>query len=231
MITQITKITRSLTHLFYPQLCEVCNKPLLQQEHTLCIGCEHQLPYTLYHSIEHNETALRLAGRFPFTHATSLAYFNEETILQQLLHRLKYKERQGIGLFLGKHLGEALKPLGWQLDAIIPVPLHKKKQAKRGFNQSELIAEGIGEVLSIPVWTQVLERVKNTTTQTNKSRQERMDNVKDAFKMKGEKSLMNKHILLIDDVLTTGATLESCANELLSVNSVKVSVATVGIAI
>lgn len=231
MITPITKITRGLVHLFYPQLCEGCNQPLLQQEHIVCIACEHQLPYTHYHSVEHNETALRLSGRFPFEHATSLAYFNEETILQQLLHRLKYKERKGIGMFLGKQLGEALKPLGWQLDAIIPVPLHKRKYAKRSYNQSELIAEGISMALNIPVWPHALERVKNTTTQTDKSRQERMDNVKDAFKMKSGKSLMNKHILLIDDVLTTGATMEACANELLRINGVKVSVAAIGIAV
>lgn len=231
MIAGISKITRSVVHLFYPQLCEACNKPLLQQENILCIGCEDQLSFNRHHSVENNETMLRLAGRFPFRQAISLAYFNEESIMQHLLHRLKYKERQSIGLFLGKKLGAAIRPLAWTLDAVVPVPLHKKKQAKRGFNQSELIAEGISEVLEIPVLEQVIERIKNTATQTDKSRQERIDNVKDAFKLKDEKSLFDKHVLLIDDVLTTGATIEACANELLKIRGVKVSVATVGIAV
>ncbi len=231
MITRIHHLTRGLAHLFYPQLCEACNKPLLQQEKTLCIGCEHCLPYTQYHSVEDNETTLRLAGRFPFRYATSLAYFTEENSLQHLLHRLKYKERQGIGIFLGRQLGTALKPLHWQPDAIVPVPLYPKKLAKRGFNQSELIAEGISEALDIPVWKQALQRVKNTGTQTDKTRQERIENVQDAFRLQSENIGSNQHILLVDDVLTTGATLEACARELLKAKGITVSIATIGIAV
>lgn len=231
MITQINKLTKGILHLFYPQLCEACHQPLLDNEEVLCIGCEQHLPLTNYHAFENNETVSRLSGRFPFEYATSLAYFTEENLLQHLLHRLKYKERELIGLYFGKQLGAVIESLNWQPDAIIAVPLHKKKETKRGFNQSNLIGEGISETLNIPLLKDVLHRVKNTTTQTDKNRQERIDNVKDAFVAMKKGAVENKHILLLDDVLTTGATIESCANELLKIKGVRLSIATVGIAV
>lgn len=229
----VKDITDGLSHLFYPSLCEGCNKPLLQEEEVLCLNCNiYNLPRTAYHHIQDNETFIRFAGRAKIEKATSLAYFTENGLLQHLLHRLKYETRKDIGYFLGKTLGHDLKQVNWNkgLDAIIPVPLHPKKEAERGFNQASIIAEGISEVLNIPVLNKHLKRTRFTESQTKKSREERMLNMKDAFSLSDGHQLQNKHVLLIDDVLTTGATLEACATALSDANGIVISIATVGIA-
>jgi ComF family protein len=228
----INELRHGLTHLFYPRLCEGCRKPLLPSEQVLCIGCGLELPETGY-AADDNETAIRLAGRIPFLHATSLAYFTNEGLLQHLLHGLKYKGRKEIGYYLGKRLGDNLKMTSWAstIDVIIPVPLHKNKKAKRGYNQSLLIAEGIGATLNIPASDDLLLRSRSTDSQTHKSREERISNMEEAFSVTKKGSLTGKHILLCDDVLTTGATLEACALALLKEESIKISVATIGIAI
>lgn len=228
-----------LIHLFYPKLCEGCGKPLVASEEVVCLSCALELPETNFSDIENNETALRFAGRIPFIYATTYAYFTEDGLLQHLLHGLKYKNKQEIGFFLGKQLGLAiLKSLAQKtgkahpaIDLIVPVPLHAAKQAKRGYNQSLLIAEGISHILKIPVCHDAVLRVKDTDSQTKKTRSERIDNMSDAFKINSKYSFEDKHILLCDDVLTTGATLEACAQALLAQKSIKISFATIGIAI
>lgn len=231
-IDNIQSLGAGLAHLFYPRLCDGCNKPLLPEEDILCLNCNvYNLPRTAYHHIADNETAMRFTGRIRFEKATSLAYFTPEGLLQHLLHRLKYEDRKDIGLFLGRQLGYDLQQLHWAagMDMIVPVPLHKKKEAERGYNQSELVAQGMSEVLAIPVGAQLLQRVRYTESQTQKSRTERLENMKDAFEA-GTSLKPGLHILLIDDVLTTGATLEAAAMALLAVPGVKVSIATIGIA-
>jgi len=229
----LRQLHHGLVHLFYPRLCEGCAKPLLGVEDVLCTGCAMELPETGYHRIADNETAMRFAGRVPFAYATTLAYFTADGLLQHLLHGLKYKGRKEIGLYLGRRLGEGLKGAGWAEvpDMIIPVPLHKAKEAVRGYNQSTLIAEGISEKLHIPVYDDILLRVKNTESQTRKTRTERAENMQDTFRLKEKGMLTNKHILLCDDVLTTGATLEACALALLGEKGIRISIATVGIAV
>ncbi len=218
-------------HLFYPRLCEGCSKPLLGAEDVLCIGCALELPETNYHHIADNETALRFAGRIPFAHATTLAYFTNDGLLQHLLHGLKYQNKKENGYYLGRQLGRRLKETEWvnSIDAIIPVPLHRAKEAKRGYNQSLLIAEGMSEQLQIKVVTNVLVRVKDTESQTHKSRAERAENMRDTFELQEKGLLKNKHILLCDDVLTTGATLEACSLALLKEENIRISIATIGI--
>lgn len=206
---------------------------MLAEEEVLCLNCNvYYLPRTAYHHIAENETAMRFAGRVPIVKATSFAYFTADGLLQHLLHGLKYQDKKYIGNFLGKQLGYDLAQLNWQqgIDAIIPVPLHPKKEAARGYNQTELIANGLGEVLHLPVITDVLERTRNTESQTQKTREERIANMEAAFSLKNAVHIKDKHLLLIDDVLTTGATLEACAQTLLTVPGVQISIATIGVA-
>ncbi len=224
---------RGLGYLLYPRLCEGCNKPLLAEEDVLCLNCNvYYLPRTAYHHIPENETAMRFAGRLPVEKATSFAYFTTDGLLQHLLHGLKYQDKQYIGTYLGKQLGYDLMQLNWAtgIDAIVPVPLHARKEAARGYNQSTLVAEGMGEVLGLPVLTDVIERIRDTESQTQKTREERITNVQDAFRTKNEAAIRGKYLLLIDDVLTTGATLEACALALLAIDGARISIATVGVA-
>ena len=231
---KLQELRHGLTHLFYPHLCEGCSKPLLKDEKILCIGCSLQIPETGYHNIADNETALRFAGRIPFIHATTYAYFTNDGLLQHLVHGLKYKDKKEIGYYLGQKLASGLvADTMWasSIDMIIPVPLHKAKQAKRGYNQSMLIAEGMSNILHITATDRILLRTKDTESQTHKTRTERVNNMQDAFTVKDKGQIANKHILLCDDVLTTGATLEACALALMAEESVKISIATIGIAV
>ena len=206
---------------------------MLSGEQVLCIGCGMALPETGYHHIADNETALRFAGRIPFRYATSFAYFNNEGLLQHLLHGLKYQDKEDIGLFLGRRFGTALANTGWlkEIDLIIPVPLHPAKKAKRGYNQSMLIAKGMGAILNKPVSDDILVRTRDTESQTHKTRTERVNNMADAFRLAEKGILAGKHILICDDVLTTGATIEACALALLAEENIKISIGTIGIAV
>lgn len=230
--TFFPEIAKGLMHLAFPQLCEGCRIPLLLQEHVLCMSCIQQLPQTDFHDRPLNEAATRLAGRVPFEHATAFGYFEPDGLLQHLLHRLKYKRRKEVGLFLGRQAGYSLRHVSWSgaLDAIVPVPLHPRKQDARGFNQASLVAQGLGEILSLPVLDKVLIRSRYTESQTKKSREERVINVRDAFRLAKGPGPAAQHVLLIDDVLTTGATLEAAAAPLLQVPGMKISLFTVGLA-
>lgn len=219
----------SFFRLFYPKLCEGCHQPLYEDEKILCLSCEANLSYTKFTSPFHNDTTLRLAGRFPFYTATSLAYFYPEGLLQQLLHALKYKYRKDIGYYLGNLLGIWLSDQDIHADYVIPVPIHPRKQRKRGYNQAYLLASGVSKILNLPIHNQALIRTKDTESQTKHNRELRNISVAQAFKVKDPISLANSHILLIDDVLTTGATLEACARALYTIPSIKISIATVGL--
>jgi ComF family protein len=227
----IAELKRGIMHLFYPGLCEGCNRPLLDTEQVLCLSCAAEMPETGYHTITDNDTALRLAGRFPFVHATSYATFTEEGLLQHLLHGLKYKGKKEIGTYLGSRFAANLAATDWikTIDAIIAVPLHPDKQAARGYNQSQLVAAAMGSKLGLPAPETVLQRVRQTESQTRKSRAERAANMEGAFEVADKQAITGKHILIVDDVLTTGATIEACALALLKVPGVRVSVATIGI--
>ncbi len=220
-------------HLVLPGLCEGCRRPLIRRERVLCLHCTAALPRTDFHSDGANEAALRLAGRIPFQQATAFSFFRSGGLMQHLLHRLKYGGKKEVGLFLGKQVGHALAAAGWgrEADLIVPVPLHPRKEAKRGFNQSAVIAQGLGEALGKPLCADALLRKKNTASQTSKSREERVLNVRDAFYLAPKRSsISGRHLLLIDDVLTTGATLEAAAATVLSEPGVKVSVLVMAIA-
>ena len=229
----LRELQEGLSHLFYPHLCEGCSKPLTKQEKVLCISCEAQLPETAHDTVKGNDAEMRFAGRVPFVRAASFAYFTNDGLLQHLVHGLKYSNKQNIGVYLGKLWGKRMVATGWAegIDMIVPVPLHPAKLAKRGYNQSVLIAQGISEATGIPVRDRLLLRTRNTETQTNKTRTERVNNMSGAFAIAPEQNLAGKHILLCDDILTTGATMESCAMALQAEKSVKISLTTVGIAV
>ena len=219
-----------LFSLFFPRLCAVCGKSLIPGEKLLCIGCASDLPRSGYWLREENiiTNLFRETQEVKIEHASSFLYYTKESPYHQLLIRLKYKGETQIGIELGQWFGAEIKqaPLYKTIEAIIPVPLHPKKERKRGYNQSRLFAEGIASVTGWRLETEVLKRSRHTPTQTRLNREERQKNVAGAFTLCCEERIAGKHVLLVDDVLTTGATLQTCANELLKAHGCKVSVAT-----
>lgn len=226
------RLLSGLVHVFYPEVCEYCGCELGGDESVLCLSCTFQLPRTGYHHLPDNKSTLVFSGRIPIVRATSFVYFTKQGIMQQLLHRFKYRNRPGIGRYLGALLGDELKKSEWMdtIDHIIPVPLHKRKELQRGYNQAGIFAGGIAGTAGVPVLPNVLKRTRNTESQTHKTRAERVENVRDVFRTLRPELLQDKHLLLVDDVLTTGATLESGASELLKIPGVRISIATIALA-
>jgi ComF family protein len=218
-------------NLIFPQLCPACGNVLYRYENVLCLNCLDELPRTRFHNDPDNEVSQLFWGRVPVKNVTSFIYFNKGSRYQHILHELKYKGQQHIGIEMGRLFGNELKDTSFsKVDVIHPVPLHYVKQRKRGYNQSELIARGIAEILHKPLETNLISRVINTATQTMKSRYERWENVEGIFKVARPEKLENKHILLVDDVVTTGSTLEACASAVLDLEKVTVSIATLACA-
>lgn len=229
--TFLSNLLQGLSALMFPELCEGCNRQLVGNEEVLCIGCEQHLLTGDTQIVAGNEAELRFAGRLPFAHAASFTQFYNDSLLQHLVHGLKYRNKKRIGIYLGRLWGRQLSKAPWIKDvtAIIAVPLHKAKEQKRGYNQSLLIAQGIADATGIPLRTDVVRRVRNTESQTRKSRTERIENMARAFETIDRPDSGNAHVLLCDDVLTTGATMESCAGVLLAAGYT-VSLTTIGIA-
>jgi ComF family protein len=199
----------------------------MRNEEMLCTSCLYHLPKTNFHNDSTNEVAQTFWGRAKVENAASFLYFQKKGIVQHLMHRFKYKGEKEIGIYMGKMYGFELQNTPYtEVDILIPVPLHNRKYKERGFNQSELIAQGIAEALQKPIDSKSLRRKIANPTQTRKHRYERWLNVNEVFEVKNPEVLSGKHILLIDDVVTTGATLESCANVLLECENVKVSIVT-----
>jgi competence protein ComFC len=214
-------------NLLYPITCAACGKNLTKGETIICTECLYYLPKTNYHKEKENPVSRIFWGRVYIENATAFFFFHKGSPFQELLHKLKYNGRKEIGSELGSYLGAELKhaELYNDIDMIVPVPLHPKRQKKRGYNQSEWIALGIAGQMKIPVDTVSLYRSVATETQTKKGRDERWNNVENIFKIRQANEICNKHILLVDDVVTTGSTLEACARALLAVEGVRVSVA------
>ncbi len=175
----------------------------------------------------------RFWGRLPVVTGSALYYFNRKSPIQKALHRLKYQNQAEIGVRLGNVFGRLLKqsPFYQELEGIVPVPLHPKKEQLRGYNQSAMLAKGLADALQIPVMTSVLIRTAFSDSQTRKKRMARFDNVQEVFALKHTDRIRGKHLLLVDDVLTTGATLEACGKVLLEVPSVQLSMATIAVAV
>jgi len=198
----------------------------------LCLHCLNNLPKTDLHLYQENMIMDVFAGRLLLAKATSFLYFTQTGMVQELLHELKYRNNKELGIYLGKLMGLELENQDWfeGIEAIVPVPLHFKKEYSRGYNQSGLLADGLSEACGKPAWHRLLLRTRNTDSQTKKNRIERWENVKDVFEIGSSKAGV-KHILLVDDVLTTGATLEACGRTLMkSYPELKLSVLTLAVA-
>ncbi len=213
--------------LLFPRLCYGCGNNLLRNENLICTECYILIPRTNYHLKPDNPVAQLFWGRCLIEKAAAFSFYTRDSRIRKLIHQLKYKGIREVGIELGRIYGLSLKSSGFLdgIDIIIPVPLHPSKQRKRGFNQSEMICEGISDVTGLKTDTGLLVRRSMTKTQTKKSRYDRWTNVEGIFQVTDPAVLIDKHILIVDDVITTGSTIEACVNELLNVENLKVSVA------
>ena len=215
-------------NLFYPELCVICENSLVKGEKIICISCLSDLPVTNFCKIKNNSVETSFYGRIPIIEATSLFYYQKKGKVQKLIHQLKYKGNQEIGSVLGDWLGEnmVLSERFKKPDCIIAVPLHPNKMQKRGYNQVTTFGQSLSKKLGIPIIENVLIKVSGSQTQTQKNRFERSTNVNEKFELVDKEVLNGKHILLIDDIITTGATLEACSIQLLRAKNIKISIAT-----
>ena len=221
-----------LLWLVYPELCAACGKPLKTGEQCLCTGCRFHLPKTNFHLETENPIVKQFWGKVKVEAAASCFLFTKGEKVQNLIHELKYKKRQDVGIFLGELYGYDLKrsPVFSSVQSILPVPLHPSKLRKRGYNQSACFAEGLSKSLEVSLDTKSLIRSTATQTQTRKHRYERFENVENVFSVAEPEQVIGKHVLLVDDVITTGSTLVSCAEALLAQPGTKVSIATIAYA-
>ena len=226
------QLLQNFISIFYPRSCVACGNALMQNESHFCLSCLMQLPETNYHLMENSPLDNIFMGRVPVEKVSSMLFYKKGNKVQHILHALKYKGDKEVGRFLGEIYGkQLLQSVYYQsVDCIIPIPLHPDKLRKRGYNQSEWIAMGLSRSMNIPYLTEVLLRSEFTETQTKKSRFNRWENVKGVFITADTEKLQGKHVLVCDDVLTTGATMEAAIMKLRKIEGVRVSVATLACA-
>lgn len=224
------KYLSSLLHLFYPHTCEGCGSDLLQDHQFLCARCMHQLPVTGFVDKADNPVEKIFYGRIPVQQAAAAFYFTKSSLLQHLLVQLKYKNNKEAGYFLGRMLGHALAASERfaDTDVLVPLPLHPKKEFIRGYNQAALLCEGIAQVWHKPILLNAVTRTRFTETQTHQNRLSRWQNMEEVFAVTQPKLLTHKQILLVDDVITTGATLEACGASMLEVEGAELGVVAAG---
>ena len=221
------EIKDSFFHLLFPHVCSGCGSDLLSEESMLCMRCVDAMPETNFDIHPNNPIEKRFWGRLQVIAATAQYYFTKESLMQELIHQFKYKSNKDLGLQLGRMMGESLKRSNrFNVDALIPLPLFPAKEKKRGYNQATILCNGMAEYINVPVLNDVIIRPQFTETQTKKGRVERWLNMEGKFILKDQSVISNKHILLVDDVVTTGATLEACGTELLKAENVRLSLAT-----
>jgi len=223
---------KAIIDLFFPKVCYACHKVLNDYEEDLCTNCRNELPVTNFHFNGDNNVLKVFYARVKVENGTALFRFEKKGLVQQLIHSLKYKGQESIGVFLGDWLGGELKTLKefLEIDMVIPVPLHKNKLKKRGYNQVAKFAQHIATALNAQYVDNVLLKVTNTQSQVLKNRFARWTNNEELFTLQNTSAIANKHILLVDDLITTGATMEACINVLNQAENVKISVASMAIA-
>ena len=215
-----------LLNLFFPKSCAGCHSILLREEKVICTQCRHEIPLTNHHKIKENEVIQKFYGRIPLEYGSALVYFHKKGIVQEIIHKLKYKGQEEIGEIIGEWYSEDLQKLEEikSIDYIIPVPLHKKRLRERGYNQVESFGKSLSSKLKIPYNNQLLYRKLYTKTQTKKDLLGRADVISTVFDVSFSEDYHGKHFLLIDDVLTTGSTLEACSRAILKIPNAKISI-------
>ena len=221
-----------LLDLLYPNLCLGCGRHLPPVQELLCVPCQYALPETGQYQQPENAFTEVFWGRVPITGGAALYYFNKSGRVQRLIHQLKYEHKPEIGWQLGAYFGVLLRqaPTFQEVEVVVPVPLHPRKQHERGYNQAEALGRGIAKGMQQPLCTEALQRIEYTLSQTRKSRADRQQNVQQVFALGQADLVRGKHVLLVDDVLTTGATLEACATLLIGIEGTRVSLATLAMA-
>lgn len=221
-------ILQSTTNLFFPHLCSGCGNDALTTKEILCTDCINNLTHTEFEKHPNNAIEKIFIGRIPIVAAHSQFYFSKGEMLQKLIHEFKYKGNLEIGLYLSKIMGKKMleSKRYCSIDYLIPLPLFAEKEFKRGFNQAAVICDGIALEMNVKVLKNIVTRIKFTETQTKKHRTERWENVAESFTVEDKKILENKHVLLVDDVITTGATLDACAQKIIAIPGAKISIAT-----
>lgn len=221
-----------LTDLVFPRVCPLCHQVLSENEKIICSRCMADLPETHFKNMQDNPVARIFWGRIPFLAATSYLFFEKENKAQKLIHEIKYRSNKELGYATGLIYGHLLRafPIFRQVDMVVPVPLHKRKQKIRGFNQSEWISRGIAESLNKPVDTKTLYRQIYNPSQTKKNRYNRWKNVEGIFALHNPENFSGKHLLLVDDVITTGSTIEACATVILKAPETSISITSLAFA-
>ncbi|MCX7985409.1 MAG: phosphoribosyltransferase family protein [Bacteroidales bacterium] len=222
-----SRIVYDFLQLVFPRVCLLCYDTLVVQERFLCLQCKTRLPYSHYWEEKDNPAAQLFWGRVPVEWVIPFLHFTKNGVVQHLIHEIKYNKRHDLAEYLGTLFGNVLNSSSLKMvDGIVPVPLHASRLLERGYNQSEKIAQGISQSMNIPLLSNVIERRVWKSSQTKRNRYERWQNVKDAFQLVNREAIAGKHIMLVDDVLTTGATLEACALKILEAERVSISIVT-----
>lgn len=230
-MVQLKEIKDAVLHLLFPHVCTGCGSDVLNAETVLCMRCIEAMPETNFELHPNNPVEKLFWGRLPLTSATAQFYFTKESLMQHLMHQFKYKRNKHLGFQLGRIMGEQImKSERFKVDALIPLPLFPAKEKRRGYNQAMLLCEGMAQSMHIPVLDKAIIRPQHTETQTKKGRIERWKNMEGKFILNNPEMIRNKHLLLVDDVVTTGATFESCGHELLKVENVTLSLASLCVA-
>jgi competence protein ComFC len=216
----------NILELFFPHICLGCEEQRAIKNHLFCVRCAYEINPTEHWQFPQNEFTQKFIGRLPLVYGASLYKFYPGGLFQKVIHKLKYQSRPEIGVHLGRIAGKQIMDHWTKPDLIIPVPIHPKKLWKRGYNQAERISAGLTKILDIPVLDNILVKKSMTRSQTGFHRMERMKNVENAYDVHHIHKIRNRHILLVDDVLTTGATLEACAIPLLQAADIKLSMFT-----
>ncbi|MBK8621275.1 MAG: ComF family protein [Saprospiraceae bacterium] len=229
----ISTYITDLKNVMFPDICPGCNENVLPRGRLFCTDCLLELPFTDHFDVKENRVIAHFYGRIPLRAAASLVYFSSHGNVQEVMHRFKYKGHKNVGITFGHIAGEKilLSPHFYDTNAIIPVPLHKDKEYIRGYNQSTVFANGISEISKIPVYHDVLVKTSKNESQTGKNRMERVKNVGSVYELRHPEKITGKNIVLVDDVITTGATLEACCDLLIQAKPAGISIITIACAI